>query len=84
MNYIEEVTKDIVPNTFDSFANEIECDPRGTLTRVEGMLQAHYVRYGNDWTGRGVVGDSTQEAAIAGLEAVRAECLARLEGEENQ
>lgn len=81
MNFIEEVTKDIVPNTFDSFADNIELDPRGTLRHVEGMLQAHYVRYGNDWTGRGIVGDSTQEAAIAGLEAVRIECLARLENE---
>lgn len=81
MNFIEEVTKDIIPNTFASFAEDIKLDPLGTLRHVEGMLKSHYVRYGNDWTGRGIVGDSTQEAAIAGLEAVRIECLDRLENE---
>lgn len=78
MNFVEEVTKDIVTNTFNSFAEEIELDPQGTLRQVEGMLKSHYVRYGNDWTGRGIVGDSTQEAAIAGLEAVRIACLEKI------
>lgn len=79
MNFIKEVTKDIVPDTFSAYADQIEADPKSTLQHVEGVLQSLYVRYGNDWTGRGVVGDSTQEAAIAGLEAVRVECLARIE-----
>ena len=78
MNYIEEVTKDIIPNTFSSFAEQLETDPQGTLQQVEGVLKSLYVRYGNDWTGRGIVGDSTQEAAIAGLEAVRVECITRI------
>jgi hypothetical protein len=79
MNFVEVITKDIVADTFCSFAEQVEADPRGTLHQVESVLKSLYVRYGNDWTGRGIVGDSTQEAAIAGLEAVRAECLARIE-----
>ena len=84
MNFVEEVIKDIVPNTFCSFAEQIEVDPQGTLQNVEGVLKSLYVRYGNDWTGRGIVGDSTQEAAIAGLEAVRVECLTRIENGKEQ
>ena len=84
MNFIQEVTKDIVPDTYSAYVTQIETDPQGTLQQVEGVLKSLYTRYGNDWTGRGVVGDSTQEAAIAGLEAVRVECLARIENGKEQ
>jgi hypothetical protein len=84
MNFVEEVIKDIVPNTFCSFAEQMEVDPQGTLQHVEGVLKSLYVRYGNDWTGRGIVGDSTQEAAIAGLEAVRVECITKIENGKEQ
>lgn len=79
MNLVNEITKDVVTDTFSSFAGQIEADPHTTLQHVEGMLKSLYVRYGNDWTGRGLIGDSMQEASIAGLEAIRAECLARIE-----
>jgi len=84
MNFIQEVTKDIVPDTYAAYATQIETDPQGTLQHVEGVLNSLYVRYGNDWTGRGAVGDSTQEAAIAGLELVRVECLAKIEDGKKQ
>ena len=84
MNFIQEVTKDIVPDTYSAYASQIETDPQGTLRHVEDVLKSLYVRYGNDWTGRGIVGDSTQEAAIAGLELVRVECLARIETDKKQ
>jgi len=81
MNFLEEIAKDVVVNSLDFHAKQVEEDPHTALKQVEAMLKSLYIRYGNDWTGRGIVGDTKQEAEIAGLEAVRAECLERIKYE---
>lgn len=58
------------------FAAQIRENPEYTKKQVERELESLYVRFGNDWTWRSIVGDTTQMATNAGLEAVRAECLA--------
>ncbi len=78
MNYLEQREDEIMVNIRGYFSERLAVDPRGILHQVEGELQSLYIRYGNDWTGRGIVGDTTQEATIAALEGVRAECLSRL------
>ncbi|MDY7028617.1 MAG: hypothetical protein SVR04_10005 [Spirochaetota bacterium] len=40
-------------------------DPSFTIDSLRNMLETAYVHQGNDWTGRGSVGDITQEAVIA-------------------
>ncbi|MBN2644993.1 MAG: hypothetical protein JXR59_05910 [Desulfuromonadaceae bacterium] len=78
MDFLYAKHDEIVENLFLFFRDQLERDPHATLKQVEQELNALYIRYGNDWTGRGIIGDNTQQATIAGLEAVRAECLARL------
>lgn len=78
MTFLERQQAEIVENLYSYFSDQLVQNPQAVLEQVDRELQALYVRYGNDWTGRGVVGDSTQEATIAGLEAVRAECLDRV------
>lgn len=81
MNFMEQRSADVVDNTLDFFAGRIQQEPAEVLRQAESELKTLYTRYGNDWTGRGYVGDMEQEASIAALEAVRAECLARLKAE---
>ena len=79
MNFLEQKQDEIVTNLAGYFRDRLKTDsPHDLLEQVEKELQAMYVRYGNDWTGRGVVGDSALEANIAALEAARVECLACL------
>ena len=78
MDFLQHHSADMVNDTLDFFAQQIDQNPAAVLSRAESELKTLYVRYGNDWTGRGYVGDNEQEARIAALEAVRAECLDRL------
>jgi len=84
MTFLERKKAEIVENLYAYFSEQLDQNPRAILEQVDRELQSLYVRYGNDWTGRGVVGDSTQEATIAGLEAVRAECLDRIRAQESE
>ncbi len=78
MDYLQQKQTDIIANVLAYFSARMATDPHGVLRQVDAELQSLYVRYGNDWTGRGIVGDTTQEATIAALEGVRAECLSRI------
>lgn len=79
MDYLATREAEIVGNIMDYFRERILNNPQAVLAQVDGELAALYVNYGNDWTGRGVVADTVQEATIAALEGVRAECLQLLE-----
>ena len=78
MDFLTEGKNNAIMATFNAFVPHIRTNPRAVLDDVEGQLASLYIRYGNDWTGRGVVGDTLQDATIAALEAVRAECLEQL------
>ena len=58
---------------------KVRADAKATLAVVEQELESQWVRYGNDWTGRGVVMDTVITATIEGLETVRAACMEQLE-----
>lgn len=79
MEFLEDKHDEIIANLLAYFSEQILREPGRVLHQVERELEALYVHFGNDWTGRGAVADATQAATIAGLEAVRAECLAYLE-----
>ncbi len=40
---------------------------------IRGILKNMYIRQGNDWTGRGVIGDAGLSASIAAYECILAE-----------
>lgn len=78
MDFLEKKRDEIVDGIFVFFAAQIETEPEKTLKKIEGELKHLYIRFDNAWSGRGVVGDTTQQATISGLEGVRAECLDRI------
>lgn len=81
MAYIDTHKEMIVENLSDFFAEQLNNDPAKLLEQLECELRSLYVRQGNDWTGRGEIGDARLEATISVLEAVRAECRERLKNE---
>ncbi|MGM0444138.1 MAG: hypothetical protein ACQEQV_08135 [Fibrobacterota bacterium] len=63
------------------FEERIEKEPAALLKEIDDELEALYIRMDNDQTGRGVIGDATQEKEIAALQTVRAKCLRNLRNE---
>ena len=78
MSYVETHKEIILENLPGFFVEQMAEDPAGLLEQLGCELRSLYVRQGNDWTGRGEIGDARLEATIAVLEAVRAECLKQL------
>ena len=72
-NFIEENYE----NTFDSvhaaLAEMVRKEPERAQLTIRGILKGLYIRQGNDWTGRGAIGDAGLEASIAAYECILAE-----------
>ena len=68
-------------NEFESTILQVEnlrrIDPSFTIESLRSKLESAYVHDGNNWTGRGSVGDISHEAVIAAYE----QYLARWEKE---
>ncbi len=77
--YIDTHKEIILENLSGFFEGQLVENPAGLLEQLESELRSLYVRQGNDWTGRGEIGDAKLDATIAVLEALRAECLIQLE-----
>ena len=60
------------------FSVQIQKDPLKALSIIEQELGSQEICQGNDWLGRGIVGDTVISATIEGLEIVRSDCLAIL------
>jgi hypothetical protein len=82
MTWIEEKYRTVHENIRDYFHGMALTDPALTLQQVEDDLDCHYFRYGNNWTGRGIVGDTIITATIEALENVRADCLELLKAKQ--
>ena len=50
-----------------------EIDPDFTIESLKNLLETAYVHEGNNWTGRGPVGDMEHEARIAAYQQILAE-----------
>ncbi|HMB15997.1 MAG TPA: hypothetical protein VKN62_06750 [Pelovirga sp.] len=77
--YVDTHKETILENLPGFFAEQLIENPEGLLEQLERELHSLYVRQGNDWTGRGEIGDAKLEATISVLEAVRAECLQQID-----
>ena len=53
-----------------------EIDPNFTIDSLKQLLETAYVHEGNNWTGRGAVGDVEHEARIAAYQQILAEWAA--------
>jgi len=67
---------------FENTLRQIEklrnIDPSFSIASLRSMLENAYVHQGNDWTGRGSVGDISHDAVVAAYE----QYLARWEKED--
>ena len=79
MSLIDEKYDETLANIVGYYQDKIVTDPAGTLALVNQELESENIRYGNNWTGRGVVMDAVIAATISGLEIVRSACESNLE-----
>ncbi|MBM9520236.1 hypothetical protein JWG39_10465 [Desulforhopalus vacuolatus] len=76
--------EEIIGGICDHFNPQIVEDPQKALFLIEQELACQNINLGNDWLGRGVVGDTVLNAAITGLEIARGKCLAALKDLNNK
>ncbi len=74
----ETKREEIIGGIYAHFSLQIQKDPEGALCTIEQELESQEICIGNDWLGRGIVGDTVMSATIEGLEIVRSDCLAIL------
>lgn len=74
MSLIEKKYDETLASIVGYYEDKIVTDPAGTLALVTQELESENVRYGNNWTGRGVVMDTVIAATISALEIVRSTC----------
>ena len=72
-DYIEERYDDTFDSVYTELSDRAQRDPRETVRYVRQTLKCLYVRQGNDWTGRGAIGNAGLDASVAAHEAVLAE-----------
>jgi len=70
--------EEIIGGICNHYSPQILRDPEKALFAIEQEINSQEIYQGNNWTGRGVVGDTVINATIAGLEIVRSDCLAIL------
>jgi len=73
--YLQEKYDESFDAQFDYWRGKAVENPEAALKQVEAELHVLYVRLGGDIEGRGQVANAGITGAIAGLEAIRAECV---------
>jgi hypothetical protein len=71
--YLEENYDDTFASVYAALAEMVRKDPERARQTIRGILQGMYIRHGNDWTGRGAIGDTGLNASIAAYECILAE-----------
>jgi hypothetical protein len=64
--------------------NKRRTDPNFTPAHVRGFLKDAYVRLGNNWTGKGTLFETTQNATIAAYETFLANWMTDMAAEEDE
>lgn len=67
---IEESYEETYDSVLSATKEWIEAHPQDAEGHLKGILKDLYIRQGNDWTGRGELGDATIEATIAAYETL--------------
>jgi hypothetical protein len=71
--FIEENYDETFNSVHAALADMVRKDPEKARQTIRGILQGMYVRQGNNWTGRGAIGDAGLDASIAAYECILAE-----------
>lgn len=72
-DYIEERYDDTFDSVYTELSDRAQRDPREAVRYIRQTLKCLYVRQGNDWTGRGAIGNAGLDASVAAHEAILAE-----------
>jgi len=75
-NYINERYDDTYLSVYASLLEMARMAPDKAERHIRQTLKYLYVRQGNDWTGRGAIGNAGLDASVAAHEAVLAELSA--------
>lgn len=68
--YIEERYQETFDSVYQSLSEMAAQQPEETLAHIRQTLKSLYIRSGNDWTGRGAIGNAGLDASIAAHESV--------------
>ena len=68
--YIEERYQETFDSVYQSLREMAAQQPEETLAHIRQTLKSLYIRSGNDWTGRGAIGNAGLDASIAAHESV--------------
>lgn len=77
-DYLEERYDDTFESVYTVLSDLVQRDPLAAAQNIRQTLKSLYVRQGNDWTGRGAVGNASLDASIAAHEAILADLTDRL------
>ncbi len=71
--YIEERYDETFESVYTVLIDLARKDPAVACQKIRQTLKSLYIRQGNDWTGRGAIGNAGLDASVAAHEAVLAE-----------
>jgi len=76
-NYLERHYESTFESVYEALAEMARRNPKKAQHHIGQVLKSLYVLQGNDWSGRGIVGDTGIAASIAAHESMLAELAAR-------
>jgi hypothetical protein len=72
-DYIEERYDETFESVYTMLSELAQHNPEQAARHIRQTLKSLYIRQGNDWTGRGAIGNAGLDASVAAHEAVLAE-----------
>lgn len=76
-SYIDDLYDDTFESVHKDLKFWVQNHPEGAEQFILGLLKSLYVRQGNDWTGRGAIGNAAIDATIAAHESLLLELGSR-------
>jgi hypothetical protein len=75
--YIDERYEDTFSSVYAVLHELAQKDPEQAERHIRQTLKSLYIRQGNDWTGRGAIGNAGLDASVAAHESILAELTHR-------
>jgi hypothetical protein len=72
-SYIDQRYDDTFESVYDNLKRMVHKHPDSAEQIIRGFLKSLYIRQGNDWTGRGAIGNAGLDATIAAHESLLVE-----------
>ena len=76
-DYIEERYDGTFESVYWSLSKMVQQDHDRAERYIRGILKNLYIMQGNDWTGRGAIGNAGVDGSIAAYECILAELVPR-------